>query len=234
MSQFECSVSSIEPLTEFVNKVILKPATQIQFQAGQYIEVVLSENDKRPFSIANSPLQNDYIELHIGAAQKDEFSSAAMQHIKDNDKVLLKGPNGNAFLQKQEHCPIILLAGGTGFSYVKSIAETLLAQNFSQPVFLYWGLRSEDAVYELEHWYQAEQQHANFKFIPVIENAQATWSGRTGLVIDAVLNDFTSLHDYHIYSAGPFAMVGKARKQFVERGLQKANMFADAFAFIDD
>lgn len=234
MNQFECVVSKIEPLTQHVNKVTLVPEQPISFEAGQYIEVVLGEKDRRPFSIANSPLHNQEIELHIGASKKDEYSSAAMEHIKKNNKVLLQGPNGNACLREQNHNPIILLAGGTGFSYVKSIAETLLAQPLKQPVFLYWGLREQSAAYELEKWYQAEKEQVKFKFIPVIENAKNEWAGRSGLVIDAIIEDFTTLHDYHVYSAGPFAMVGKARSEFVEIGLNKSNMFADAFAFIDN
>ena len=30
--------------------------------------VVMDERDKRPFSLASTPTQQDYIELHIGAS----------------------------------------------------------------------------------------------------------------------------------------------------------------------
>ncbi|WP_425456694.1 FAD-binding oxidoreductase [Catenovulum sediminis] len=111
MTHFECEVKEINPLTEFVNQVILQPKTEISFIAGQYIELVLSENDKRPFSIANTPLNKRLIELQIGAAEQDNYTSAAMEHLRNNKTVTLKGPSGKAGLRYDSHSPIILLAG---------------------------------------------------------------------------------------------------------------------------
>ncbi|PCI36982.1 MAG: NAD(P)H-flavin reductase, partial [Thiotrichales bacterium] len=57
------------------------------------------------------------------------------------------------------------------------------------------------------------------------------WQGRTGLVHQAVLQDFTNLHDYYTYLAGPFAMALAARRDFSTRDMSFNHMFADAFAF---
>ncbi len=42
---------------------------------------------------------------------------------------------------------IILLAGGTGFSYVHSIASAIAQSGVNRPVQLYWGLRNQQALY---------------------------------------------------------------------------------------
>ncbi|EWH09257.1 FMN reductase [Catenovulum agarivorans DS-2] len=227
----QCEVIEISPLTEFVYQVKLKPKQPFEFIAGQYIELLLSESDKRPFSIANAPSKDGFIELQIGAAVQDDYTSAAMAHLQNNSTVTIAGPSGNAGLRPYSQQPVILMAGGTGFSYTRSIALALLQQKPTAPVYLYWGLRNQAAAYELDFWYA--QESANFKFIPVIENPDENWSGRSGNVIDAVLADFPSLQDYQVYSAGRFEMVGKARKAFIEKGLSKDNVFADAFAFMD-
>lgn len=232
MSNIECSVVEISQLTEHVAKVLLKPKEPVVFIAGQYIELVLSDKDKRPFSIANSPLDNEFIELHIGASQTDQYASTALAHLRQNSNVVLHGPSGQAGLRESDDRPIILLAGGTGFSYTKSIAQTLLQQNHQQPIYFYWGVRNKAAAYELEYWLDKHEKLEHFNFIPVIENADETWEGRSGLVIDAVLDDFTHLADYHIYCAGRFEMVGKARDAFVAKGLNVEHIFGDAFSFI--
>ena len=67
MQTLKAEVVAISPLTEFVNKVILKPQQPVTFEAGQYMQLVLGEKDKRAFSIASRPSQCDEIELHIGA-----------------------------------------------------------------------------------------------------------------------------------------------------------------------
>ncbi|WP_440903123.1 NAD(P)H-flavin reductase [Catenovulum sp. SX2] len=227
----QCEVVEIRPLTDFVQSVKLKPAQPFAFTAGQYIELILSESDKRAFSIANSPVDNQYIELQIGGSVHDDYTSAAIQHLQENKQVTIAGPSGDAGLRANKNQPIILMAGGTGFSYARSIALTLLANQFAAPVYLYWGLRNQAAAYELEFWQQHNSEQ--FKFIPVIENPNDDWSGRTGNVIDAVLADFPSMQNYQVYSAGRFEMVGKARKAFLNQGLNKDNIFADAFAFMD-
>lgn len=227
----QCEVVEIRSLTDFVQSVKLKPAQAFDFIAGQYIELILSESDKRAFSIASSPVENQFIELQIGGSVQDDYTSAAIQHLQQNKQVTIAGPSGNAGLRANSNDPIILMAGGTGFSYTRSIALTLLAKKFAAPVYLYWGLRNQAAAYELAFW---QQQNSNeFKFIPVIENPNDDWSGRTGNVIDAVLADFPSLQNYQVYSAGRFEMVGKARKAFIKQDLKQGNMFADAFAFMD-
>ncbi|WP_016956898.1 NAD(P)H-flavin reductase [Catenovulum agarivorans] len=230
MSLHQCEVVEIRPLTDFVQSVKLKPAQPFDFIAGQYIELILSESDKRAFSIASSPVDNQYIELQIGGSVQDDYTSAAIQHLHDNKHVMIAGPSGQAGFKANKNEPVILMAGGTGFSYARSIALTLLANKFAAPVYLYWGLRNQAAAYELEFWQRQNSQL--FKFIPVIENPNDDWSGRTGNVIDAVLADFPSLQDYQLYSAGRFEMVGKARKAFLNQGLNQDNIFADAFAFM--
>jgi aquacobalamin reductase/NAD(P)H-flavin reductase len=101
---------------------------------------------------------------------------------------------------------------------------------------VYWGLREESAVYELEKTIAtiAKLPHANF--IPVIENVnernENPWQGKTGLVHQAAMHDIVSFEPYDIYLAGRFDMVGAIRSDFVEHGALLEHMYADAFAFI--
>lgn len=233
MSFFNCEVTEITALTECVAKVVLKPEQPVEYVAGQYIELMLTDEDARAFSIANAPANTNeisLIELHVGAAENNDYTSAALAHFKQNKQVKLKGPSGTAGLKSQVVAPTILVAGGTGVSYTKAIAEAMLQKPLKAPLYFYWGVRDQAAAYDFSVW--TAKQTELFKFIPVIEHPTAEWQGRTGNVIEAVLSDFDSLADYHIYSAGPFKMVGIARDQFIAQGMKKENMYADAFAYI--
>lgn len=235
MNTITCQVVAITPLTSVVNKVILAPTTAVSFIAGQYLQICLTDTDKRPFSIASIPQQSQ-IELHIGTPEGDTWSSAAMAYLQlqfaAGQPVQIEAGLGHAQWRFDSDNPIILLAGGTGFSYVHSIAQAIAAAEQQKPVFLYWGVRTEDALY-----YQAElatwaAKHAKYQVIPVVQQPSDQWQGRTGLVHEAVLNDFVSLEAYDIYMAGPFAMAGVAREAFAQQGGQRQQMFADAFAYI--
>lgn len=235
MNTISCQVIAISALTPVVSKVLLQPAQPTSYTPGQYLQLCLTENDKRPFSIASIPAQ-DLLELHIGAPAGDNWSSAALQHLQQafaqGLSVQVEVGLGHAGWRQDSARPVILLAGGTGFSYVHSIAMALAAASQDKPVFLYWGVRQEDALYyqaELQQWAAA---NAKYRFIPVVQEPGANWQGRSGLVHEAVLQDFVSLEAYDIYIAGPFAMAGVAREAFAKQGAHREQMFADAFAYI--
>jgi len=156
--------------------------------------------------------------------------------LESGDAVTIEIPMGNAQLRTESERPLLLLAGGTGFSYIKSMFEYLAEQKSTRHIMVYWGLREESAVYELEKTIATIGKLPHANFIPVIENisenAEKPWQGKTGLVHQAVMHDIISLEPYDIYLAGRFDMVGAIRSDFVEHGALLEHMYADAFAFI--
>lgn len=236
MQTLKAEVVAISPLTEFVHKVILKPQQPVTFEAGQYMQLVLGEKDKRAFSIASRPSQCDAIELHIGASGADSYAMQSLEHLRSahNDAQLVDIEAGLGISQLRLQCerPIILLAGGTGFSYAKSMADHLAEIKCDRPVLFYWGVKEESALYahtEMQAW---ADSHKNFEFIPVVENPSVNWQGHTGYVHKAVMQDIVSLEPYDIYMAGRFDMIGIVRDDFITHGAIRENMYADAFAFI--
>ncbi|MCC5826761.1 NAD(P)H-flavin reductase [Alkalimonas sp.] len=234
MIQTLCNVDAITPLTPFVQRVLLSPQQAVNFLPGQYLQLCLTEQDKRPFSLACLP-NGKQLELHIGASKADDYSSQALNYLQQQmdakQPVTVEAGLGQAHLRPSDN-PVLLLAGGTGFSYVYSIAKALQQQPQNRPVFLYWGVRQQSSLYLLDALQQWANSHRSFRFIPVVQEANSGWQGRTGLVHEAVLNDFVSLDAYDIYIAGPFPMVGVARDAFLKQGAHREQMFADAFAYI--
>ncbi|MEW6999244.1 NAD(P)H-flavin reductase [Colwelliaceae bacterium BS250] len=231
MNTISCQVQSIRPLTEHVYQVLLKPEKTVQFAAGQYLNFVMSDEDKRPFSIASSP-GDECIELQIGAFGEDGWAMQVIDHIKANTTVSIEIPGGKAQLRTDSVRPIVLLAGGTGFSYIKSILGDLVKRNTSQPVLVYWGLRDPSACYQLAETQALVDSLAHGKFFPIVETPTDDWQGRVGKVHEPLLHDIISLEPYDIYMAGRFDMVGFLRNEFVQQGALVEHMYADAFAFI--
>jgi len=231
MKVINCQVHSISSLTAHVYKVLLKPNQNFDFVPGQYLNFVMSDDDKRPFSIASSP-SNDLIELQIGAFGADSYPMQVIERIQSSDNVTIEIPLGKAELRTASERPLILMAGGTGFSYIKSMFEYLSEQRSTRPVVVYWGLREPSACYELDETTAIVAKMPNANFIPVVENPDENWQGRTGLVHQAVMHDITSLEPYDIYLAGRFEMIALVRSDFVEHGALLEHMYADAFAYI--
>ncbi len=231
MSKINCQVKSLTPLTDHVYKVILIPEQKVDFLAGQYLNFVMSEDDKRPFSIASGP-QSEHIELQIGAFGADSYPMQVIERLKSTDTVQIEMPFGQAHLRSESERPLLLMAGGTGFSYVKSMLEDLVEHKSHRHIMIFWGLREPSACYELEQTQALVKQLPHANFIPVVETADATWQYQTGLVHEVVMQDIVSLEPYDIYLAGRFDMIGKVRTDFIEHGALVEHMYADAFAFL--
>jgi NAD(P)H-flavin reductase len=235
MTLIACNVDTIEALTPTVNRILLTPQQPVSFSSGQYLQLCLSDSDKRPFSIASTPEQPQ-LELHIGGAVADQYASQAIAHLMQQHQlqqpILAEVGLGNAHFRADSCRPVILLAGGTGFSYIYSIARTLAQTNSDRPVFIYWGVREQNALYHHDVMQQWAQNNSKYRFIPVVQSPTADWQGRSGMVHQAVLEDFVSLEAYDIYVAGPFAMAGVVRDAFIAQGAHKEHMYADAFAYI--
>lgn len=233
MTTLSCTVTSVEAITDTVYRVRLLPSAPFSFRAGQYLMVVMDERDKRPFSVASTPIEQGSIELHIGASEMNLYAMAVMDRILKEKSLVVDIPHGEAWLREDSERPLILVAGGTGFSYVRSILLTVLANQPMRPVSVYWGGRELSHLYDLGELQGLAQAHPNLNVIPVVEQPDEQWHGRSGTVLSAVLQDFGSLASHDIYIAGRFEMAKIARERFCnERGAQLAHMYSDAFSFI--
>lgn len=190
MTTLSCKVTSVEAITDTVYRVRLVPDAAFSFRAGQYLMVVMDERDKRPFSMASTPDEKGFIELHIGASELNLYAMAVMDRILKDREIVVDIPHGDAWLRDDEERPLILIAGGTGFSYVRSILLTALARNPARDVTIYWGGREEKHLYDLSELEALSVNHPNLRIEPVVEQPEEGWRGRTGTVLTAVLQDY--------------------------------------------
>lgn len=236
----KCEVLSVSSLNNNTYRVLIKPEKSVNYKAGQYLSVMMGENDERPFSIASSPCrQNGHeLELHIGAAQENAYAldvvNLAKAALEKKDlSFIIKAPKGDAWLREKRDRPLLLIAGGTGFSYVRSMLDHCLAQGISLPIFLYWGGRDISQLYANEEMETLALKNTQLTYVPVLDVPCENWTGKVGNVLDAVMEDFDSLSEYDIYIAGRFEMSAAAREKFsLERGANKDNIFSDAFGYI--
>jgi len=229
-----CRVESIDKPAPDVAIVKLKlPATErLQFLAGQYIDFLLKDGRRRSFSLANPPHDDALLELHIRHMPGGFFSDQVFTQFKGREILRFEGPLGTFFLREESDKPIIFVAGGTGMAPIKGVIEHALHHKIdaTRPMVLYWGVRTMRDLYLPELPGKWQQSSTNFTYIPVLSEPDAGWPGRTGLVHQAVLDDFADLSGYQVYACGGPAMIDAARASFIEtRGLSPADFLADSF-----
>ena len=59
--------------------------------------------------------------------------------------------------------------------------------------------------------------------------AEDHWTGRTGLVHEAILADFPDLSSHQLYACGSVQMVQAAYPAFMQHGIRSDDCFSDVF-----
>jgi CDP-4-dehydro-6-deoxyglucose reductase, E3 len=225
-------VTEMERLAPDVMRLWLElpPGEKIQFEAGQYIQVLLENGERRAYSFANAPHNEGRIELHVRRIPGGRFSGHVFQAMQVGDTLRFEGPFGDFHLSENES-PILLVAAATGFAPVKSIVEDALQRSMTRPMHLYWGVRRPDDLYLLDLPESWKGKHPHFRFVPVVSESQPEdgWQGRTGLVHEALLADFPDLAGHEVYVCGSVRMVEASVPAFLSRGLDEQACFSDAF-----
>jgi NAD(P)H-flavin reductase/ferredoxin len=202
---------------------------RVKFQAGQYLQVLLPDGDRRNFSLANAPHENDGVELHIRHLPSGRFSERMLQTLAVGEKLTVELPFGQFFLREGWR-PAIFLATGTGFAPIKSIFEAALRRGDRRPLRLYWGGRTLADLYMAERVAKWADRAAWLSFVSVLSRPGGDWTGRTGRVQRAALEDNRDMSNVEVYACGNPLMIAAARKDFTtEGGLPEARFYADAF-----
>lgn len=235
-------VLSLEKKSDDVMVVKLQlPANDVmQFHAGQYVDFLLRDGDRRSYSMANAPhtlvAGSPAIELHIRHMPGGKFTDHVFGAMKEKEIQRIEGPQGSFYLREDSNKPIVLLASGTGFAPIKAMLEHMQHKGITRPTRLYWGGRRPGDLY-LHDWVQAQlAAMPHVTYIPVVSDAlpQDAWTGRTGFVHLAVLQDTPNLSGYEVYACGAPIVVDSARADYTQAGLSNDDFYADAFTSAAD
>ncbi|MDH7796061.1 MULTISPECIES: CDP-6-deoxy-delta-3,4-glucoseen reductase [unclassified Beijerinckia] len=233
-----CRVSKVEQAASDVTILHLRlPMNEnMMFVAGQHIELILPGDVRRCYSIASKPSVDGVtaLELHIRRMPGGLFTDGLLPKLKERELMRFEGPLGTFSLRENSTKAIVFVASGTGFSAIKAMAEHAFARGIhtKRPIHLYWGGRIRQDIYHAalaESW---AKEFPGFHFVPVLSEATpaCAWSGRTGFVHNAVMEDFPTMKEIEVYACGAPMMVEAARRDFIQDcGLAEDSFFADAF-----
>jgi len=239
IKKLPCRVQRLEKLAPDVMLMDVKlPASeQFRFLAGQYVDFLLAGGKRRSFSIANAPERADHLEFHVRLVEGGRFTGHVFHTMKDKDILRFEGPLGSFFLREESDKPVILLAGGTGFAPIKALVEHAINAGIERPMTLYWGSRDCAGLYLGDLAASWESRLPGFRFVPVLSDSPASdaWTGRTGLVHEAVMTDHPDLSGLEVYACGAPVMIDAARRDFITQcRLSEDAFFCDSFTFSSD
>jgi CDP-4-dehydro-6-deoxyglucose reductase len=234
------------PLSHDVMGLFLRlpVAETFQFQAGQYVDIMLPGGRRRSFSIASPPHAARLLELHVRRVAGGEFSDRLFDQDSQNALLTIEGPLGQFAYRPRaatpDAAPMLLVGGGTGLAPLLSILRHVVENGIERDMIIYWGVRSERDLYAhalLEDLVQrcpADGRPARLRYVPVLSEPSSAWRGSRGFVHEAVLKDIDDLENYDVYAAGPPAMIAAVRREFGRRGVAANRLFFDSFDYAPD
>ena len=229
-------VNSLVKLSDdvMVLRLQLPAADLFKYHAGQYVEFLLRDGDRRAYSMGTAPhtqTENPGVDLHIRHMPGGKFTDHVFSAMKEKEILRIEGPFGSFYLREDSDKPMVLLASGTGFAPIKAIIEHLQFKAITRPAVLYWGGRRPADLY-MHDWVIGKlAEMPNLRYVPVISDAlpEDAWTGRTGFVHNAVLQDLADLSAHQVYACGAPIVVDSAQAAYIAAGLPAEEFYADSF-----
>lgn len=222
------TVLAIEALTHDIRRLRIKPAKPMAFSPGQYASVQFSPDHIRPYSWAGLPDDPD-MEFQIRQVPGGRVTDHVFKQLAVGDAVRISGPMGTAYLRQKHTGPMLCVGGGTGIAPVLSIVRGAMAAGMHNPIHLYFGVRSQDDLYDAERLQRLANEHGQMQVNIVVATGAVLPGQRSGLVTDAIRQDLPRLQAFRGYFCGAPAMVEALNTVAQQLGMPPSHVHADAF-----
>lgn len=211
-------VAQLVPRAPDVTEVCVATAHPLYYLPGQYCSVKFAGYPARcysPTAPLDWPSDNRLLRFHIRRIADGRVSSAIGARIGKGHRVKITGPLGSAFLRDYRSRRLVLIAGGTGFAPIWSIAEAAITEMPRREMVLVVGARTLESLYMIPALCRIAL-FPNVSIFPVVAESQSiTRAVRQGSPLDYLPS--LSSRDV-VYCAGAPAMVEAVARAAVAAG----------------
>jgi len=146
---------------------------------GQFVQLSAFGYGEAPISICSSPTAETFALCvrDVGTV------TAAIHDLTPGDWVGIRGPYGKGFpVRRMEGNDLLLVAGGIGIAPLRSVITYVLEKRdrFGRVAVVY-GARDPSAILFRKD-IQAWESDPSVEFFMIVDKADETWTGRTGVV----------------------------------------------------
>ncbi|MFI0368498.1 globin domain-containing protein [Actinomadura sp. 1N219] len=240
----------------------VQPDRPLPYQPGQSValEVPSRLRHWRYYSMANAPRPDHSVDFHVRLVDGGPVSSVLVRATETGDRVRMGAPVGTLTLDESSGRDVMLIAGSTGLAPLKAILEQIARRQSPPRVHLFFGARTRDGLYDLEHlsklagefpWLTVvpavSEESGGHGFSPVLQSGPQpgtqSWfeagpqpgpSPVDGDVEHGNLSDVVARRgpwdDHDAYVCGPPAMVGHTAEQLALLGVPRDRIRLETFA----
>ena len=237
-------VESIKDMTYDIKevRVRLQEPAEIDFEAGQYAQLVSPPYDKvrdyaqRAYSMSSVPSDKRALEFYIRLVPGGVMTTYVFEHLKEKQKIELMAPFGDFHMRKTGSIKLGV-AGGSGMAPLKSIILDMLEKQETDREFWYFfGARAVRDLFYIDDLKEIEQKWPNFHFIAALSEPlpDDNWKGDVGLITDVLDRYLNEVIDKgrpkEGYLCGSPGMIDACIAVMQRHGLTDEVIYYDKFA----
>jgi NAD(P)H-flavin reductase/ferredoxin len=224
------TVKSLRLLNDDIMHVELESHAQIDYRAGQFINLFQHQTLGRSYSLASVPHQDDHLHLHVRRLPQGRVSGWIHDELRPGHTVELRGPGGDCFYIPGDHAQSMMLIGtGSGLAPLYGIIRDALSQGHTGPIHLFHGSRDLNGLYLSTELRELMAQYANFNYIPCLSGDDVPAGYATGRAHDIAFKQIPSLKNWRMFLCGHPEMVQVTKRKAFLAGAAMKNIYADAF-----
>jgi len=230
MNKFIATVVELESLSAEIICLKLSLNTQLQYKAGQFINLYKDNTTSRPYSLASVPEIDEHLQLHVRKLPDGLVSQWIHNELKVGDVVEISEASGDCFYVTDiSNQNLLLMATGTGLAPLYGIIRDALMHGHTGTIKLYHGSNSAESAYLSEELNSLAIQHKNFIYKPCISGKTVPVGFSTGRAHEVALTENQDLSGWSIFLCGHPDMVATAKKHSYLAGASMNNIYADPF-----
>jgi 3-phenylpropionate/trans-cinnamate dioxygenase ferredoxin reductase subunit len=183
-------VSAIRRRGPDVIEVKIEPSEPLMYLPGQFLRVQFRGFPVRCYN-PTAPLEDvpepaEFLHLQVRRMERGHVSAALGSGIREGHQVRIQGPFGSAFLRPASRSRLVLVASGTGFAPVWSIAGAAIHENPRRCIVMVVGAQTLQSLYMVNALCMLAR-FPNVTIVPVVATPQrAPDAIRIGKVTDYI------------------------------------------------
>ena len=206
--KYRYRVVTAEAVTPAIRELWLAPSDgKLPYRPGQYVLLSDAEHrlPQRSYSVANAPRADGRVSLLVTRFPGGFTSGWVHDVLQADDEVALEGPYGSFVLGEDRERPILLLAAGSGLAPIRTLAESLLADDSARKVTLFFSARTAADAIDDARFQEWVHTHPRFRYLLTLTRDPA--APRHRRIPELLPEEFGSLHGWEIFVAGPSGFV---------------------------
>jgi len=209
--------------TPTIKTLVVAPAEPMPFKAGQFVQLTLPGEGEAPFTPSSSPHEPDRIAITI--LRTGEITDR-LHACRVGDTLGIRGPFGKGYpLDKVRGKQVLVVGGGVGLAPLRALILALQAElDGIERMSIKYGARCvEELLYSDQH--EKWTDHAKVDFTCTIDNPQAGWDGRTGVVTTLLKDLDIDRANAMVFCCGPSIMLKFTTFTLLEEGFSPDQIF---------